>query len=236
MPGDSDGRAQFMRYLPAWHEGVVYRGNWNNTGHPASAICDAQTISQLTGLGYALDAHSLSTTAPPDDEIERLRQSLAVWHELLDGGQIPKKLASELRAHVDRLRMLLETDVIKTFGVEPVIDASNNLFGAAILAMGRLPGRAAKSIGIALVSVAAFLHTAHGAVDDANGMLEGLITMVYQVRELTDPQKELGGAETSAPDAPQLEPSSGTNQDPVDVEVVETGPTSTADADEQGQG
>jgi hypothetical protein len=199
LPGDVEGRTQYMEYVPAWYAAVVYRQPWANAQNPASGLGDAQAISQLTGLGMAFELHSLSTPKPSDDALARLKASLDEWDSLLDDLSIGEKLANELRASVNRLRFLLEDEVLLTFGTEPVIDASKDLAGTAMGAFGRTKPQIAKRIAIAAGAAVAILHGAHAAVDDANGFLEGVTTLSTRVSELTQPQKQI-----EAPRTPEL--------------------------------
>ncbi len=47
-----------------------------------------------------------------------------------------------------------------------------------------------------------FLGTAHTAIDDANGIVEGVIEMRTQVRELLNPQKQIEEKKTPELEAP----------------------------------
>jgi hypothetical protein len=51
--------------------------------------------------------------------------------------------------------------------------------------------RWATKIGAAMAGVVIFLHGAHDAVDDSNGILEGVVKMWTEVSEIMDPQKQI---------------------------------------------
>jgi hypothetical protein len=230
LPPECDGRDQYMQYVPLWYQAIVFRHHWGNSGQPASSIADAQVVSQLTGLGAAFELYSMTTKAPPEEAIASLRDSLDQWDSILSDLDLSDKLANELRSHVDRLRLLLEEEIITTFGTEPVVNASRNLFGAAIDSMSRVPPKVAKRIAVGLVTVAAFLHTAHNAADDANGLLEGVVTFWSHVTELTSGPMEIGSRTTPQLGAGQTGKPDGTNDgDPIDAEIVEESPSNEPD-------
>ena len=210
LPGDTDGKGQFMQYLPAWYEAITYRSTWNNTQHPPSSIGDRQVISQLTGLAYAFDMHSLTTKTPSGLAIKQLKDSLGEWHSILDDAEFDEKLRNELRAHVNRLDILLSNNLI--FGTEPVIEASKNLMGAAFTAMGRSSGSFKKRVGAALLTLVAVVGGGEQVVSSVNGMLEGVIEMRSNIRELTDDSPAIEQRTT-----PEL------GSDVMDGAVVETG-------------
>ncbi len=214
LPGDTDGKGQFMEYLPAWYAAITFRHHWNNTGQPASSLADAQVVSQLTGLAYAFDLHSLTTRTPSGVAIKQLKDSVDDWRTLLDGADLDEKLRNELRAHVNRLDLLLSNNLI--LGTEPVIEASKNLFGAAITAMGRSSTAAAKRIGTVLAGVVVFLASTNGAVEDANEILEGVIKMRTQISVLMDPPPEIEPSKT-----PEIESGTDDDDNVIDVETVD---------------
>jgi hypothetical protein len=219
LPPETDGRTQYMRLLPVWYQAVVFRDHWRNTGAPASSICDPQTLDQLTGLGYAFQAHSLATAAPSDDAIGRLRESLADWDEILDGEEIDDRLANELRAHVDRLKFLLDDEVLKTFGTEPVVEASKTLLGSALPAITRVPAAVAKKMAVAMVTAAALLHGANTVLDETNALLQRVETLREHVIELRDSPGEL---EQKKPgELGSGEHPAGHADDAIDAEVVD---------------
>ncbi|MFI2842326.1 hypothetical protein [Mycolicibacterium sp. PDY-3] len=237
LPADVEGRNQCMECVPAWYAAIVYRHSWANTSHPASSLGDAQAISQLTALGLAFELHSLSTPRPSDTALSRLRASLDDWDALLVDLAVNEKLANELRAGVRRLRFLLEDEVLKTFGTEPVMDASQQLAGAAVGAMGRTSPSVAKRIGVVAAATVAILHGAHGAVDDANGFLEGVEELSTRVVELWHPQQQIEGPKESEVSA--LPPGTTTDvgiedDDVIDVETVDEIPH--AELRPRGQG
>ncbi|WAC93572.1 hypothetical protein [Mycobacterium sp. Aquia_213] len=224
LPPEADGRGQYMEYLPHWYQAIVFRHNWGNTGQPASNVCDAQVISQLTGLGYAFDLHSVTAPAPSNDAIARLKESLVEWEEILADAEIDQRLANELRAHVNRLKFLLDDEVLQTFGTEPVVDGGRNLLGAALPAISRVPVRIAKKMTVAMVAVAGILHGAHTALDDANALLQGAETLREHVIELTGPAGQL---EQKKPPAlgPGEQPQEGNaEQNTIDGEIVDDKP------------
>lgn len=233
LPADVEGRTQCMECVPAWYSAVVYRQSWASTSYPASSLGDAQAISQLTALGLAFELHSLSTPRPSNDALSRLRASLDDWDSLLDDLTLNEKLANELRAGVRRLRFLLEDEVLKTFGTEPVVNASQQLAGAAVGAMGRTPPSVAKRIAVAAAASVAILHGAHGAVDDANGFLEGVTELSTRVVELWQPQKQI-----ESPTTPALPPGTTINVvvedgDFIDVETIDEHRSAESTTDEQ---
>ncbi|MFL0274310.1 hypothetical protein [Mycobacterium sp. SMC-19] len=191
LPPETDGRTQYMRLLPAWYQAIVFFDHWRSTGSPAASICDSQTLDQLTGLGYAFQAHSLAAAAPSDDAISRLRESLVVWDEILGSGEIDERLANELRAHVDRLKFLLAEDVLNTFGTEPVVEASKTLLGWALPAITRVPAQVAKKMTYAMVTAAALLHGANEVLDETNALLEKVDTLREYIVELQNPPRAL---------------------------------------------
>jgi hypothetical protein len=196
LPADVEGRGQYMEYLPTWYEAVVYQLEWGSINRPASGLGDTQAISQLTGLGMAFELHALATPRPSDEALARLKASLDEWDALLDELEIDERLVSELRASVNRLRFLLEDEVLLTFGTEPVVAASKDLAGSALSAFWRTTPQIAKKIAVVAGAALAILHGAHTAVDDANGFLEGVQTLSTRVIELTQPQKEVEAPKT----------------------------------------
>lgn len=223
LPADTDGKGQFMQYLPAWYEAITYRSTWNNTNHPPSSIADPQVVSQLTGLAYAFNLHSLTTRTPSGIAIKQLKDSLKEWHSILDDAEFDEKLRNELRAHVNRLDAVLSNNLI--LGTEPVIEASKNLMGAAFAAMGRSAGSFKVRVGAALVGLVAFLGGADEAIEHVNGIVEGVIEMRTNVRELMDPPAAIEQRET-----PQLK--SGTpDESVIDAETVEDDPPESSTPD-----
>jgi hypothetical protein len=157
-------------------------------------------VAALTGLADAFELHALTTPKPSDDGIERLKASLVEWRAIIDDPELDEKLANELRAHVNRIEFLLDNTL--TFGTEPVVEASKSLVGAGIKAMARLGNtkkRLAGLIGAALGGVVIFLGSAHTAIDDANGIVEGMIEMRTHVSELLNPVKQIEGDKTPKP-------------------------------------
>jgi hypothetical protein len=222
LPSDVEGRTQYMECVPRWYEAVVYRaGPWNNTASPASKLGDVDAIRELTGVGLAFEIHSLTTPAVSDDAITRLRESLDEWDSILDDADIDERLRNEIRASVERLRFLLDDQVLLTFGTEPVVQASKDLTGAGVAAMARSRPGVAKRIGITLGAVVAVLAGAHEAVDDVNGLLDGVIHMSTTVSELIDPTKQIEAPKPRA--LPKAAPDAG-DQDIIDAETVDEPP------------
>lgn len=217
LPGDLDGRTQYMQYLPAWYQAIAFRHHWSNTGQPASGIADPQVVSQLTGLASTFELHSLTTRTPSGLAIKKLKDSIAEWHQVLDDADFDEKLRNELRAHVNRLDLLLSNNLI--LGTEPVIEASKNLVGAAITAMGPSNPSLRKKIGKVLAGVVIFLAGANQAIGDVNGILEGVIDMRTEISELLDPPA------IDQHKTPELESGTSENDENViDAETVEDDP------------
>jgi hypothetical protein len=222
LPADVDGRAQYLACVPKWYDAVVYRaGPWNNSGNPALHLGDADAISQLTGLGAAFQIHSLTTPTVSDDAIRRLRESLDDWDSILEEANIDERLRNEIRASVERLRFLLDPQVLRRFGAEPVVQASKDLAGAGVAAMRRSKPGLATRIGVRLGVVLAVLGGAHEAVDDVNGLHDGVIEMAKTVSELIDPTKQIEPPKSH--ELPTATPDAG-NQDIIDAETVEDPP------------
>lgn len=223
LPPDVEGRDQYVEYIPDWYAAVVYRAQWNNTNHPPSGLGDPQTISQLTGLGAMFELHSLTISGVTDDAISRLRESLKDWDSILDDAAIDERLRNEIRASVDRLRFLLQDDVLATFGTEPVIKASRDLSGVGVSAMVRTKSSVAKRIGAAVGVILVALSQLHKAVDDVNGLFEGTIKMCEQVSELIHPTKEIE-APSNPEELTERSTSEENQADIVDVETVDDDP------------
>jgi hypothetical protein len=220
---EEDIRNQYLAYVPTWYGAIVYqRGPWSNQGsirgpNPGD-LADRNIVNHLTGLAATFELEYLTTPSLDDDAIDRLQGSIAEWRKILSDPDFDQKLANEIRADVDHIEFLLSHR--QRFGAEPVFKAAQDFVGTAVVAMAKQP-KWSKKIGAAMAGIFIFLHGAHGAVDDANGILEGVVKMWTEVSEIMDPQKQIEHKNT-----PELAAGTGHAHDDnvVDAETVDPEP------------
>jgi hypothetical protein len=223
---DEAARKQYLEYVPVWYQAIVYqRAPWSNQPSVGAVqpgdIADRNIVSHLTGLAatFALE----TPTAPPldGDAVERLRHSIAEWRVILEDADFDQKLATEIRADIDHIEFLLNEQ--ERFGAEPVMKAARDLVGTSLMAMGKQP-KWAKRIGTAVAGVLVVLGGAHQAVDDINGIIEGVEKMSQEISEIRGPQKQLEQKSTPELDAGSSEAG---DDNIVDAETVDPEPPDT---------
>jgi hypothetical protein len=204
--------------MGAWYDAVVFQGHWNTSQAPASTIGDPMVINHLIGAAQLLRSIGTATPAPSEDSMEKLRDSIRDWYELLDEAtDLPDGLINEIRGQVQHVEWLLTN--VGTYGSQPVVSAAQDLVGSGIAAMARQP-KWARRIGAALSGVLIFLGGIEQGVGNANGILEGVAEMQAHLEELVDGPKEL----TEAPEQRQLEaPGLDREHEVIDAEIDESG-------------
>lgn len=210
LPEGNRTRERCLPYIPSWYQALVYTGPWGSSQHPARIVIDKANLDQLGTVGDLFDTlFDDERTALSDDALAQLRRNLGEWRDLLDEADLPRGIASQIRAQVNHIEWLL--DNVGTFGSQPIVDRTRELVGSGVSAVAVKPKLSVK-IGSALTGAVMFLGLVHQGVDQANGILEGVQKMTTYVQQIADgdfvPPKEL----TAVPTLPADEV--------VDAEVV----------------
>jgi hypothetical protein len=232
---EEDIRNQYLAYVPEWYGAIVYqRGFWSNQGNFKGAnprdAANRNIVNHLAGLAATFELEYLTTPSLDDNAIDSLKRSIAEWRKILGNPDFDQKLANAIRADIDHIEFLLSER--GRFGAEPVVKAAQNLVGTAVVAMGK-ERKWAKKIGAAMAGVVIFLHGAHDAVDDANGILEGVVKMWTEVGDIIDPNKQVEYKST-----PELNAGASDAHDDnvVDAETVDPEPPDTPTPEDDVQG
>ncbi|MDO3298143.1 hypothetical protein P5V47_05495 [Mycobacteroides abscessus subsp. massiliense] len=192
LPEDDDDRNQYSTYMHHYYNAIVFPGDWSKTS--AAHVADGTLVDHLTGIATTLRYRVLTTPAVNDAAVDRLRESIAEWRRILSQADFDASFAAELRAQINHLEWLL--DNMSLFGARPIVEASKELTGTSVVAMGKKPSFA-KRIGKAMGGVVAFLALFHTGVEETVGIIEGVTEMRDAVVKIISPQKEIEGPELS---------------------------------------
>jgi hypothetical protein len=219
-----DARTQYLAYMPRYYEALVFQGDWAR--QPSEATSERMVVDHLTGIATMLQYRGLANPALSGDAIDRLKASITEWRGIIAEAMFDEKFATELNAQVNHLEWLL--DNVSLLGSRPVVEASQKLVGASVVAMGKKPSFA-KRIGRATAAFVAAVTVFHTVVDETAGMIDGVKDLRDSVVELVSPQKEL-----EAPKKPKELPAGSSTV--VEGGVVADNPPESPTPEEGAQG
>lgn len=223
LPEGTRQKDIYLGYVPQWYDAVVSRNSWGNTQHPPAQLLPADSLNLLAGLADYFDfTFGDSRSVLTDDAMQKLRDGLNEWRDLLVGAGIPAETVNEIRGQVDHLEWML--DNVQLVGNQPIVRGARELVGTGFSLMALKP-KVAVTIGGVIMGLLTFLGNVNDGLDVANGILEGVADLTANVQELAGgevPQKEL----PAAPSGPHIVPevsnlNAGSDQNVVDAEVVD---------------
>lgn len=185
LPERNGDREIYEKYLPSWYNAVVFQKPWANNQYPARSIISQSELDQLGGLGRLLERTDRAIL--DDTAIEKLKNGLTKWQELLNESGISADIKEQIKTQVDHITWLLEN--VETFGPNPVLRETRSLAGFGLQILSWSP--AVKKIAAALTALTVFLGYVHSSVDDVAGALEGINEVRAQYELLSQPVLEL---------------------------------------------
>ncbi|MEV0359748.1 hypothetical protein AB0H71_27205 [Nocardia sp. NPDC050697] len=189
LPEGDRARNRSLQYLPAWYDVVVPREHWQNPEVPPSDLIETPVLGLLESVGDIFDLQDREVGAAVDRAaLERLRESLHAWRDLLNETTLPETLATQIRHQVAHIEWLL--DNVELFGGEPVVTAAGQLLGTGVSTMSRRPSLA-KRAAAAMAGIILFLTQVEDGIDLANGVLEGLVEVRESIVGLLDGTPQL---------------------------------------------
>jgi hypothetical protein len=221
LPETAWQKELYLGYVPGWYDAVVSRNPWGVTQHPPSSLLSGDSLNMLATLGTFFDYEfGDRESVLTGDAMQRLRDGLAEWRDLLDESGLPEALANEIRRQVDHLEWLL--DNVNLVGNQPIVHRAEELVGTSVRVMAARPNLAVR-LNAALLGVVSFLTLAHTGIDEANGVLEGVKTMTATVQEIAGGDvapKELPAGPHVVPDVPSQNASEVLEGEIVDDEAA----------------
>lgn len=181
LPEKNGDREIFEKYLPSWYNAVVFQKLWDNNQYPARSIISQPELDQLGGLGRLLERTNRAVL--DDTSIEKLKDGLAKWQELLGESSISVDIKEQIKTQVDHITWLLGN--IETFGTNPVLRETRNLAGFGLQMLSWSPR--IKKVAVAVAALTAFLGSVHAGVDHSAGILEGLNEVQAQYEIISQP-------------------------------------------------
>ncbi|MFC8529480.1 hypothetical protein [Nocardia sp. NPDC057227] len=189
LPEGDRARSRSLQYLPSWYDVVVPREHWQSPEVPPSDLIESPVLGLLESVGDIFDLQDREAgTAVDRTALERLRESLHAWRDLLDETALPETLATQIRHQVAHIEWLLEN--VELFGAEPVVTAASQLLGTGVSTMSRRPSLA-KRTATAMAGIILFLTQVEDGIDLASGVLDGLVQVRDSMVQMLDGPREL---------------------------------------------
>ncbi len=195
LPPEDSVRRRNEGDITAWYRAVVFTEDWTSNFQAYDRLIPDHTVRLLGSLGDNLTIRSASGV-PSGSDLDRLKSSLDEWRTLLAEADLPDTLAAEVRVQVDHIEWLLGN--AETYGYEPVVEQSRNLFATAFTVV-KTAGTVS-NISTAMVGLFQFItHLGMHDYGQAANAVAGMLSSASEVFDAAnEQQKAIAGPKTKA--------------------------------------
>lgn len=217
LPEGHRARVRYSRYVPNWYTAVVPYSAWHTAGQPASSVISQGDLDHLGGFAdWVAERDRDLGEGIPDAAMDRLREGLDTWKELLAEAALPESLRDQITAQVSHIEWLLSQ--IDLFGPQPVIQGASSLVGTGLQALAFAP-TFGKKIARASARLTAAIAIITAPIAVGNNLYAELEVMGENIQELAERGDAPRELEEAASEGPATVPD--THSDAIDVEYEE---------------